>query len=127
MIESEDELISKIEEAIEICREINPELEEKLKKNQQILENIKNSYSIPEKNSNNEKSLEKNLQAKIYPEKKMSKFLKLTDSYLSSQKQCKLIMNFEDLELSCPVILHESYLSKTKKVEKDIILSLIHI
>ena len=44
MIESEDELIPKIEEAIEISREINPELEEKLKKNQQILESIKNSY-----------------------------------------------------------------------------------
>ena len=121
MIESEDELIPKIEEAIEISREINPELEEKLKKNQQFLENIKNSYSMSEKNSNNEKSLKKNLQTKIYPEKIISKFLKLTDSYLSSQKQCKLIMNFGDLELSCPVTLHESYLSKTKKVEKAII------
>ena len=121
MIESEDQLISKIEEAIEISREINPELEEKLKKNQQILESIKNSYSLPEKNSNNEKSLEKNLQTKIYLEKNISIIQKSIKSYVSSQKQCKLIMNFGDLELSCPVILHESYLSKTKKVGKAII------
>ena len=121
MIESEDELIPKIEEAIEISREINPELEEKLKKNQQFLENIKNSYSMSEKNSNNEKSLKKNLQTKIYPEKNISIIQKSIKSYISSQKQCKLIMNFGDLELSCPVTLHESYLSKTKKVEKAII------
>ena len=121
MIESEDELISRIEEAIEIMRETNPELEKKLRESQQILENMKNSYLMPEKNLNNEKILEKNLLAKIYPEKNMSTLQNSNKSYLSSQKQSNLIMNFEDFELYCPVILHESYLSKTKKVEKAII------
>ena len=121
MIESEDELISRIQEALEVSRETNPELEEKLRKNLQILENMKNSYLIPEKNLKNEKNLEKKLKSKIYPEKNMSTLQKSNMSYLSSQKQSNLIMNFEDSELSCPVILHESYLNKTEKAEKAII------
>ena len=56
MIESEDELISRIQEALEVSRETNPELEEKLTKNLQILENMKNSYLIPEKNLKNKKN-----------------------------------------------------------------------